>query len=358
MKQKFSKLGLVTSESLVGRGVEPGIASILAGTANFGLSNNTWESYQCIINNLRRCQEAKGQSMDLPFTLVKMLTFTGWMIERGLKASSMNSYISALRMYHIAMGYNEPVLRDPIVKLILKGKSNWDAVKKKIAGEVGRLPVTSLVLKMIKRNALKATFDPEEKIILWAICTVLWCGSFRVHEIVSRYKCEYDPQSTLLWEDIKVSKVTLNGKAVTALGFRIKSPKVDRVGTGDYVEIYETGLYNCPVKAFLKWRGASGVSEDPKMPVFRIKEGCCYTSQQLNMRLGELTRDLKEHIKGGEITSHSFRAGVASEMCRAGYSESDIQAVGRWASGSQAYKLYCKLPRMHRARMARNIACL
>ena len=53
--QKFSKLGLVTPGALIGRGVEPGIASILAGVANFGLSANTWKSYECIINNLYKC---------------------------------------------------------------------------------------------------------------------------------------------------------------------------------------------------------------------------------------------------------------------------------------------------------------
>ena len=56
-RQKFSKLGLVKSQALVARGVEPGIATILAGTANFGLSTNTWRSYECIINNLGKCEK-------------------------------------------------------------------------------------------------------------------------------------------------------------------------------------------------------------------------------------------------------------------------------------------------------------
>ena len=166
--QKFSKLGLVKPSSLVERGVEAEIANILSGVANFGLSFNTWKSYECIINNLLRCQKHTNQSMDLPFNTTKMLTFVGWMIKRGLKDSSMNSYISALRMYHIALGHNEPVLREPIIKLILKGKSNWDVVQQKISGQVGRLPVTNLVLKLIKKRAVKANYKTEEKLILWA----------------------------------------------------------------------------------------------------------------------------------------------------------------------------------------------
>ena len=118
------------------RGVEHCIANILAGVANFGLAANTWKSYNVIINHLARCQDETHQSMELPFDSVKMLTLVGWMINRGLKSRSISSYISALRMYHMAKGYNEPVLREPIVKLIIKGKENWENVEKKLAGRV------------------------------------------------------------------------------------------------------------------------------------------------------------------------------------------------------------------------------
>ena len=107
-----------------------------------------------------------GYDMEIPFDTTKMLNLVGWMINRGLKSSSISVYISALRMYHLALGYNEPVLREPIIKLILKGKSNWDMVQRKLAGKVGRLPVTNLALKLIKgpryvRESLKNTWLVE-----------------------------------------------------------------------------------------------------------------------------------------------------------------------------------------------------
>ena len=63
VRQKFSKLGLVTPEGLTDRGVEPGIASILAGVANFGLAANTWKGYETIINHLERCSSETGNDM-------------------------------------------------------------------------------------------------------------------------------------------------------------------------------------------------------------------------------------------------------------------------------------------------------
>ena len=73
-----------------------------------------------------------------------------------------------------------------------------------------------------------------------------------MHEILSRTVKEFDPQTTLLWEDVNIRTVIITQVEVKAIAFKIKSPKVDRIGTGDFIELYETGLYNCPVKAFQK----------------------------------------------------------------------------------------------------------
>ena len=64
-----------------------------------------------IINHFAKCGKDTIHNMVLPFDTAKMLTLVGWMVQRGLKSRSMSSYISALNMYHIALGYNEPVLR-------------------------------------------------------------------------------------------------------------------------------------------------------------------------------------------------------------------------------------------------------
>jgi hypothetical protein len=55
----------------------------------------------------------------------------------------------------------------------------------------------------------------------------------------------------------------------------------------------------------------------------------------------------------GTITSHSFRAGIASMMGVMGYSDSEIMGVGRWSSNS--FEKYIKLPRTRRLEMAKKI---
>ena len=90
------------------------------------------------------------------------------------------------------------------------------------------------------------------------------------------------------------------------------------------------------------------------MPVFRVKSGAFFTGADLNSKLKQLIGDLGDKIPGRAVTSHSFRAGVTSEMAKRGHTEEDLMAVGRWSS--QAYHLYMGLPFAHRATFARKMA--
>ena len=58
-------------------------------------------------------------------------------------------------MYHLAMGHEVPCLREPMVKLILKGQENFDKVQEKIGNKKGRLPVTINMMRLLKKELLK-----------------------------------------------------------------------------------------------------------------------------------------------------------------------------------------------------------
>ena len=64
-------------------------AEALARKANYGLAENTKESYRTAINHLRRCEEDSGVDMSLPFDDNKTLQFLGWMEARGLKSQCL-----------------------------------------------------------------------------------------------------------------------------------------------------------------------------------------------------------------------------------------------------------------------------
>ena len=354
MNPKFTDQGLVQESALTNRLKSEKSAKALAQLANFGLASRTWASYGSAVSNLKKCQEETGVDMALPFSPDKVLEFIAWMKARNLKSRTMSSYLSGVRMYHIASGFQEGVLREPIVKLILKGQANLEKVEKLVAGRKGKLPVTMKVMKLLKLRLGKVAWPMWEVRLAWAVMTVAWSGSTRVHELLSKQKKSFDMQTTLLWKDVKFAEVKIDGKKVETMEIFIKSPKVDRVGAGDNIVVAELGNFMCPISAMKKYREEIKMKEDPDMPVFRVKSGDCFSGAEFNQKLGSLTGDLAEKVAGGVVSSHSFRAGVASEMARKGHTEEELMAVGRWSS--QAYRHYMGLPLTHRASFAKKIA--
>ena len=90
----------------------------------------------------------------------------------------------------------------------------------------------------------------------------------------------------------------------------------------------------------------------PIQPLFTLQDGSGYTGRMFN-------NDVKTVLTGkidnslGPLTSHSFRAGMATMMAEAGCSDDQIQLAGRWSS--DAFKLYVKTARLRRAVMAASI---
>ena len=223
--------------------------------------------------------------MSLPFDSNKTLEFLGWMEARGLKSRTMSSYLSGVRAYHIACGYGDPFLRDPMVSLILKGQDNWDKLQAKMLGKDGRLPVTKNVMKMLKQKLLDINWTVTEKRLFWAVATLAWSGAVRIHELFSREKLQFDTQTTLVWGDIQTGSLNLGKESVKTIRVHVKSPKVDRVGAGDIIEVYEIGNFMCPVAALIRYREASKVREERDMPIFRFSSGECLTGSEMNSRL-------------------------------------------------------------------------
>ena len=351
---KFSAKGLMLESALQLRLKDKKSAETLASMANFGLAGRTWATYGSAVNNLRRCEEETGIDMSLPFDSNKVLEFIAWMKARDLKSRSMSAYLSGVRMYHIASGFPEGVLREPLVKLILKGQANIEKIEKLVGVRKGKLPVTISVMKLLKARLAKVSWPMWEVRLLWAVMTVAWSGSTRVHELLSKNKSSFDVQTTLLWKDVKFTKVKIEKEEVETMVIHVKSPKVDRVGAGDEIVIAKLGNFMCPIAAMGKYREEIKLNEEADMPVFRVKSAACFTGADLNSKLKQLLGDLGDKITGRVVTSHSFRAGVASEMAKRGHSEEELMAVGRWSS--QAYGLYMGLPLAHRATFARKIA--
>ena len=187
------------------------MAQRIADNANMALANNTKSNYNTVKNNIVRCEIAMETKLSFPWNIQKVLTFIAYLLYgRGVCAKTANCQLSGVMMAHLELLLDPPCLRPPVVKLLLKGREHWERVTEHLAGKTKKVPVTIDMNKLIKRKLFEAEWTAERKFRFWAVDTLLWNGSLRVHEILSRETNTFDPQQMLLFKNIEIANVKIN----------------------------------------------------------------------------------------------------------------------------------------------------
>ena len=119
------------------------------------------------------------------------------------------------------------------------------------------------------------------------------------------------------------------------------------------IDVFPTDSYICPVRAFEKYLQSLEQPLLPGGPAFLTPGRTGYTGNSFNKDVKNLLQNHVDYSRG-KITSHSFRAGLATEMGRLGYKDEEIKAVGRWSS--EAYLHYVKCARLKRMKVAKELA--
>ena len=56
----------------------------------------------------------------------------------------------------------------------------------------------------------KCDLDKERKFLIWSVATLVFCGGFRIHELLSRERLSVDPTYTLLGKDVVLNEKERN----------------------------------------------------------------------------------------------------------------------------------------------------
>ena len=72
-------------------------------------------------------------------------------------------------------------------------------------------------------------------------------------ELLSRTQTTFDPTTTLLGSNVKLSSHKVGGTKVLILMVHLKWPKEYKSGKGVLVELFPTDTFSCPASAFKKW---------------------------------------------------------------------------------------------------------
>ena len=314
---------------------------------SYGLAKGTWSSYNTAAGLLAKCCEEKGLKKELPVEEGTVLAFIHWLAyKRGNKATTIDTYLSGIRQLHVERGLPTDSIRTERVTTIIKGLKNKNLAEDRKNKIEKRKPITTDILTTLKKRLSESELAGRDQRLVWTVSSLLFHGAFRIHELLCKVSGSFDPDFTLLGEDVKL--VRKGGEEV--LQIKIKAPKEDKAGKSIIVDVFETGTELCPIRAYKKW--SKFRVESKEQPMFRLGSGIPLTGKKFN----EIVRRcLKGEVEGmeGLLSSHSFRAGTASMMAAIGYSDEEIKAVGRWSS--RAFMEYIKLPRTQRAEIARRI---
>ena len=337
---KYSSIGPFTMETAMAVGIPPRFAETYAKAMNASKSRKSWAQRKTVLNKVFKCQSETHQSLPFPWLGNELAHFVGWLMEEGLRSSTIEQYVSNIRSIHSEMDLRMNELQWKFISKALKGHNNLSEPSP------SRVPITPDLMFHLKRKLSTSRFSEPERRLIWVVSTAMFQGSFRINEILSPTTTRFCPESSLLTKDVKWESTYVNSQTVRLLKFNIKKPKETRGGQNVPVEIFELKgcFYSC-TEAWMKWRRSSSLPLEEGLPPFRWENGKLLTPNQFNLILKEFLNDRIQYIDGF-IATHSFRGGLVSVMALLGYSEQEIQRQGRWCSDS--YKDYLKLGRSAR----------
>ena len=322
---------------------------------SMSISVNTAKTYRSAQSILGPASAWLGRPIEVPFTDSDAIALVVYMaVVRSLRSATICVYFAGFRILHLMKGSNAPNLRTDLVNQMITGVKNGNRASDVLSDRKSRQPVTFKIMSKLQLSIKSSRMDLRRKRLVWFAATSCLLGSFRIHEVLPERRQSYDRTTTLMTEDVVKVETLHEGNTTKTLSYHIKNPKENKTPQGVKVDIFEnTGSLNwlCAVKAYEKYQLVSN-GPNPNQPLFTLQDGSGYTGRMFN-------EDVKTLLTGridtslGPLTTHSFRAGMATMMAEAGCTNDQIQLAGRWSS--DAFKLYIKTARPRRAIMAASI---
>jgi len=309
-----------------------------------GLAKKTWLGYRTAERMLAKYLREERKPLALPVEEKTILGFVHWLAyKRNLKAGTISGYLAGIRNLHIMKGLPEPELRSELIKLVLEGRKNIEAIQRLSGDKKERQPVTTDIMKLLKTRLANWSGGRIDKMTAWLICSLLFHAACRGGELLCKREDIFDPAVELLRQDTLFrSAISSNGEEKGTVQLRLKLPKEAKDRRATVVDVFETSTSICPVRAFRKWQKETETAKQHE-PAFIWENGKPVTARAMNALIKEL---LDPVLPGHNITVHSFRTGAASLMGQLGYSDNEIKDIGRWSS--RAFESYIKLNRTKR----------
>ena len=273
----------------------------------------------------------------LPLTENLLTLFVSHLATEGLAHTTIKSYLSAVRFFHITAGHGDPFIPGafPHLQYVIRGIKCAPRPPSH-----SHLPITPSLLRSLKSVWVSKPADAD-CIMLWAACCM---GFMRAGEFTLKSSQNYDLSSCLTPQDVAVDQHA----NPSTISIHLKQSKTDPFRHGVDIYLGRTDSALCPVVAILAY-----VAIRPKIPgpFFMFRDGSPLTRDKLVTALRKALTEVGVDQSG--FLGHSFRIGAATSPARAG---SLIKMLGRWES--EAYQRYVCTPRVSLAAISSQLAIL
>ena len=248
-----------------------------------------------------------------PSRMEDIMMYIAEMVNMGYAPSTISSSLSAISFFHKMLSYRDPTSHFVIKKMLV-------GTNKLYKSEDTRLPITLDILHKLLDSIHNVTESVYYKCLFKSMYSLMFHAFLRIGEVT------FSPNNLQL-SDVSVSQT---GVVITFTKFK------HHVGQPIIVKVPPSGSKYCPVNiviAYIKLRGQNPGPFFSHPSLLPIQSS--YFSRIFERSLN--WNRLSDH----NFKPHSFRIGAATVAAMLGYSDSQIQAMGRWKS--TAFKKYIRI---------------
>ena len=294
---------------------------------DIAIAKRTHVTYSAAWNKFKIFCTTFERPLQLPISVQDLSLFIAYLSKSGCSSSTAATYISGLAYEHKLKGFPD-FSNCFIIKKLVEGLARDNGRKPD-----SRLPITASYLALIMAALDNICSSEYEATLFKAAFSLSFFGFLRIGEVAAQSKSNV-PAHVLLKHDVSIQEVD-NEQAII-INFRVS--KNNQCGVPQSVLILKQANQSiCPVQSLNCY--LSQASNSPFM--FAHFDGSPITRFQFSSILLKAVTfcNLPNHEL---YKSHSFRIGAATTAKMAGYSDKDIQLMGRWRSN--VFKKYIRIP--------------
>ena len=267
------------------------------------------------------------QEMVFPASLENLTLFIAYCFQKELASSTVLTYMSAIS-FLLQLGGYEDLPGHFIHSKALRGYHKEKAAKD------SRMPITPSILKDLCQSLPKTCSSRFLQLMLHAMYLLAFHAFLRIVE-----KTGLAPSlgNCLSVSDIKFLHGDSEGLEIQMSKFKHSTDKHIPVL---FLSSNNSNKAVCPVHSLWSYLQLRGKESSKVQPLFSFMDNAPITRSFFNSQLQLSLKFAGLNVKN--YKSHSFRIGAATTAWAKGFSEEQIQQMGRW--NSKAFKKYIRIP--------------